>query len=58
MFNKAVLSSYDFPYPIFLTTWHMILSTVLTQVLSRTTNLLPGVKEVIMTDSTSMFACL
>mmetsp|Transcript_3786 Transcript_3786/g.4166 ORF Transcript_3786/g.4166 Transcript_3786/m.4166 type:complete len:327 (+) Transcript_3786:86-1066(+) len=45
MFNKAVLSSYDFPYPIFLTTWHMVLSTILTQILSRTTDLLPGVKE-------------
>lgn len=58
MFNKAVLSSYDFPYPIFLTTWHMILSTILTQVLSRTTNLLPGVKEVMMTDSASMLTRL
>lgn len=46
MFNKAVLSSFEFPYPIFLTTWHMVVSTVLTQILGKTTDLLPGVREV------------
>lgn len=30
---------------MFLTTWHMLFATVLTQVLSRTTNLLPAVKS-------------
>lgn len=29
---------------MFLTTWHMLLSTILTQILSRTTDLLPAVK--------------
>jgi hypothetical protein len=47
MFNKAVLSSFDFPFPMFLTTWHMVVSMVLTQFLSKTTDLLPGVREVI-----------
>ena len=36
---------YNFPYPMFLTSWHMLLSTVLTQLMSRYTNMLPGVKE-------------
>jgi hypothetical protein len=45
MFNKAVLDQLKFPYPMFLTTWHMFLATVLTQIMSRTTNMLPGVKE-------------
>jgi drug/metabolite transporter (DMT)-like permease len=34
-----------FPFPMFLTTWHMCLATVLTQIMSRTTNMLPGVRE-------------
>jgi len=47
MFNKAILVDCDFPYPMFLTTMHMTFATVMTQVLSRTTDLLPGVKEVL-----------
>ena len=46
LFNKAVLSTLEFPFPMFLVTWHMVLSTVMTQILSRTTNLLPAVGEV------------
>ena len=46
MFNKAVLDQLKFPYPMFLTTWHMTLATVLTQLLSKTTKMLPGVTEV------------
>lgn len=45
MFNKAVLDQMKFPFPMFLTTWHMSLATVLTQIMSRTTNMLPAVKE-------------
>ena len=30
---------------MFLTTWHMFLATILTQLMSRFTNMLPGVKE-------------
>lgn len=45
LFNKLILSTWDFPYPFFLICWHSIFATVLTQILSRTTNLLPGVKE-------------
>ena len=46
MFNKAVLDQLKFPYPMFLTTWHMTLATILTQLLSKTTKMLPGVTEV------------
>jgi hypothetical protein len=34
----------DFPFPMFLTAWHMFFATVLTQILARTTNLLPALK--------------
>jgi hypothetical protein len=30
---------------MFLTTWHMLFATLLTQIMSRTTNMLPGVRE-------------
>lgn len=45
MFNKAVMSTLDFPYPMFLTTYHMVLSTVMTRILAATTSWLPGVAE-------------
>lgn len=47
MFNKAVLSSYlDFPFPMFLTSWHMFVATAMTQLLSKTTDRLEGVAKV------------
>jgi len=45
LFNKAVLDQLKFPYPMFLTTWHMVLATILTQIMARATNMLPAVKE-------------
>ena len=42
LFNKAVLSTFDFAYPMFLTSWHMILATILTQIMARTTSMLPA----------------
>lgn len=45
LFNKAVLSNMNFPFPMFLTTWHMALATFITQVMARTTSRLPGVHE-------------
>lgn len=50
LFNKAVLDQMKFPYPMFLTTWHMIFATILTQIMSTATNMLPGVKEVYFSD--------
>ena len=35
-----------FPFPMFLVFWHMVLATVLTQIMARTTKMLPGVHEV------------
>jgi len=45
LFNKAVLSQMHFEFPMFLTTWHMTLATILTQIMARTTNMLPSVGE-------------
>lgn len=45
LFNKAMLDQFKFPYPMFLTTWHMLVATCLTQIMSKTTQMLPGVKE-------------
>lgn len=55
LFNKSVLDTFDFPFPMFLTTWHMLLSSLLTQVMSRTTTMLPGVAEV---ESTHLIALI
>ena len=43
LFNKFVLDRLKFPFPMFLCAWHMVLATILTRILSKTTNLLPGV---------------
>lgn len=45
-----MLDQLKFPYPMFLTTWHMVFATIMTQILSRTTNMLPGVREVSVVD--------
>lgn len=45
LFNKAILDQMKFPFPMFLTTWHMILASVLTKIMALTTDMLPGVKE-------------
>ncbi len=48
---------------MFLTSWHMLFATILTQVLSRTTNLLPSLKtskvdaKVIQTQILPVAAC-
>ena len=44
-FNKLLLTTWGFKFPFFLTMWHMIFATVVTQVLSRTTTMLPAVRE-------------
>lgn len=38
LFNKSILD--NFPFPITLTTWHMLCATVATQILARTTKLI------------------
>jgi len=49
LFNKWILSSAGFPYPVLLTTWHLVVATLLTQLLARTTSLLDGRKLTRMT---------
>lgn len=49
LYNKYVFSGLNFPYPTFLTTWHLIFSTIATRVLQRTTTLLDGAKDIEMT---------
>lgn len=57
LFNKALLSTWDFGYPFFLTSWHCLFSTILTQVLARTTNMLPGVSQVAIIQPLLRFIC-
>jgi len=40
LFNKWLLDSAGFPYPVILTCWHLVFATLATQLLARTTNLL------------------
>lgn len=49
LFNKWILATLEFPYPIFLTTWHLLFATIATQILARTTKMLDGRKTVKMT---------
>jgi len=48
LFNKWVLDTAGFRFPIFLTTWHLVFATIMTQILARTTSLLDGLKTVKM----------
>ncbi|KAK9467167.1 triose-phosphate transporter family-domain-containing protein [Lipomyces arxii] len=36
--NKAILYNSRFPFPIFLTTWHLVFAALATQIMARTTN--------------------
>ncbi|KAG9234163.1 triose-phosphate transporter family-domain-containing protein [Amylocarpus encephaloides] len=49
LFNKWILSTLGFAYPILLTSWHLIFATIMTQIMARTTTLLDGRKTVKMT---------
>jgi hypothetical protein len=49
LFNKWILHTLGFPFPIFLTTWHLLFATIATQIMARTTTLLDGRKKVKMT---------
>lgn len=49
LFNKWILDTAGFRYPIILTTWHLAFGTLMTQILARTTPLLDGRKKVKMT---------
>lgn len=49
LFNKWILSTLGFHYPILLTAWHLVFATIMTQIMARTTTLLDGRKKVKMT---------
>ncbi|KAK4455498.1 triose-phosphate transporter family-domain-containing protein [Podospora aff. communis PSN243] len=49
LFNKWILSTLEFKYPVILTTYHLVFSTIVTQILARYTTFLDGRKTVKMT---------
>ncbi|KAF2267425.1 TPT-domain-containing protein [Lojkania enalia] len=49
VFNKWILDTAKFHYPIFLTTWHLAFATLMTQFLARFTTILDSRKKVPMT---------
>ncbi|KAK3387087.1 triose-phosphate transporter family-domain-containing protein [Podospora didyma] len=49
LFNKWILSTLEFSYPVILTTYHLAFATIMTQLLARYTTLLDGRKSVKMT---------
>ncbi|KAK3945087.1 triose-phosphate transporter family-domain-containing protein [Diplogelasinospora grovesii] len=49
LFNKWLIDTRGFRYPVILTCWHLIFATVMTQIMARTTSLLDGRKKVKMT---------
>ncbi|KAF2772518.1 TPT-domain-containing protein [Teratosphaeria nubilosa] len=49
LFNKWILDSAKFHFPIFLTTWHLLFATVMTQLMARFTTTLDSRKKVPMT---------
>ncbi|KAF2088446.1 DMT family organic anion transporter [Saccharata proteae CBS 121410] len=48
VFNKWILDTAGFRYPIFLTTWHLTFATIMTQILARFTGVLDSRKKVPM----------
>jgi len=58
LFNKWLLDTLGFKFPISLTAWHMVFATFMTQVLARTTTLLDGRKTVKMTGRVYLRAIL
>ncbi|KAF2225127.1 triose-phosphate transporter family-domain-containing protein [Elsinoe ampelina] len=56
LFNKWVLSTAKFDFPLFLTTWHMVFATIMTQILARTTTVLDSRHSVPMDRATYMKA--
>lgn len=49
IFNKWILDTAKFHYPILLTTWHLAFATFMTQILARFTTVLDSRKKVPMT---------
>ncbi|KAF6821208.1 duf250 domain membrane protein [Colletotrichum plurivorum] len=49
LFNKWILDTLNFRYPVILTTYHLTFATIMTQILARWTHVLDGRKSVKMT---------
>ncbi|KAF4899304.1 putative sugar phosphate/phosphate translocator [Colletotrichum viniferum] len=49
LFNKWILDTLNFRYPVILTTYHLTFATIMTQILARWTTVLDGRKSVKMT---------
>ncbi|KAJ3010016.1 hypothetical protein HKX48_007630 [Thoreauomyces humboldtii] len=49
VFNKYILFESGFPFPIFLTTFHLVFASIATRVLRKTTSLLDGLEDVKLT---------
>ncbi|KAF1985457.1 TPT-domain-containing protein [Aulographum hederae CBS 113979] len=49
LFNKWILHTAKFEFPIFLTTWHLVFATAVTQIMARTTTTLDSRRNVPMT---------
>ncbi|KAH8665416.1 triose-phosphate transporter family-domain-containing protein [Ilyonectria robusta] len=49
LFNKWVLATAKFDFPLFLTTWHMVFATITTQIMARFTKTLDSRHKVPMT---------
>ncbi|KAI4721961.1 TPT-domain-containing protein [Aureobasidium sp. EXF-10727] len=56
LFNKWILHNADFKYPIFLTSWHMFSSALVTQIMARYTGYLDSRHKVPMTKRTYLRA--
>lgn len=48
IYNNYLYNTLEFPYPVFIVTWHLFFAAVGTRVLQRTTRLLDGAKDVRM----------
>ncbi|CAI4212598.1 unnamed protein product [Parascedosporium putredinis] len=49
LFNKWLIDTAGFKYPVLLTCWHLVFATLATQILAKTTTLVDGRKRVKMT---------
>ncbi|EQB55085.1 triose-phosphate transporter [Colletotrichum gloeosporioides Cg-14] len=56
LFNKWILDTLNFRYPVILTTYHLTFATIMTQILARWTTVLDGRKSVKMTGRVYMRA--
>ncbi|KAL1296922.1 hypothetical protein AAFC00_004532 [Neodothiora populina] len=58
LFNKWILDSRNFKFPIFLTTWHLASASIITQILARFTTVLDSRHKVPMTQRAYVRAIL